>query len=60
MIEHNGTIDFSDEVLNSFTFEHLSRRWTDSEWNEFIKNPDYEMPDAILYDFIGGTYVKAS
>lgn len=60
MIEHNGTIDFSNGILNSFTFEHLSRRWTDAEWNKFISNPDYHMPDAVLYDFIGGTYVKAS
>ena len=58
MIDHDGTIDFSDGVLNSFTFEHLSRWWTDDEWDKFTKDKDYHMPDPILYDYIGGTYRK--
>ena len=58
MIDHDGTINFSDGVLHSFTFEHLSRRWTDDEWNKFISDESYHLPDAILYDYIGGTYVK--
>ena len=58
MINHDGTVDFSNGTLNSFTFEHLSRQWTDNEWNRFIKSDD-PLPDAILYEYIGGTYTKA-
>jgi len=57
MISHPGSIDFSDGELHSFTFEHLSRRWTDKEWKDYLDN-DMPLPDAILYDFIGGTYEK--
>ena len=56
MIDHYGSVDFSNGVLHSITFEHLSRPWTDKEWDEFISNPDYHLPDPILYDYIGGTY----
>ena len=59
MIDHYGSIDFSNGKLNSFTFEHLSRTWTEEEWNEFMNNENYEMPDSIIYEFIGGTYHKA-
>ncbi len=59
MIEHFGTVDFKDGVLNSFTFEHLSRPYTDEEWDKFTKDQSYHMPDAILYDYVGGTYTKA-
>ena len=58
MIEHFGSIDFSDGVLKSFTFKHLSRRWTEEEWDIYTKNEDAKLPDAILYDYVGGTYIK--
>lgn len=58
MIEHYGSIDFNDGRLNSFTFEHLSRNWTESEWDKFTKDESYMLPDAIIYDYVGGTYYK--
>ena len=59
MIDHWGSIDFSDGQLKSFTFEHLSRSWTDDEWNKYLSDENYQLPDAILYDYVGGTYYKA-
>ncbi len=59
MIDHYGSIDFSNGKLNSFTFEHLSRSWTEQEWDEFTSKPEYKMPDAIIYEYVGGTYHKA-
>ena len=59
MREHWGSIDFSDGQLKSFTFEHLSRSWTDDEWNKYLSDENYQLPDAILYDYVGGTYYKA-
>ena len=58
MIEHRGTIDFENGVLNSFSFEHLSREWTEEEWDIFTRDQSYSMPDPIIYDYIGGTYSK--
>ena len=58
LIEHFGEVDFSDGNLNSFTFEHLARYWTDSEWDQFTKDQNYHMPDAIIYEYVGGTYTK--
>ncbi len=58
MIDHYGSIDFSNGKLNSFTFEHLSRAWTEQEWNKYLSNDDYHLPDAIIYEYVGGTYVK--
>ena len=58
MLDHYGSIDFSNGKLNSFTFEHLSRNWTDAEWDKFTKDPNYRMPDAIIYEYAGGTYYK--
>ena len=60
MLFHYGEIDFSNGVLNSFTFEHLSRPWTDAEWKPYLSGEVDRMPDNILYDFKGGTYVKVS
>ena len=60
MIDHFGSVDFSDGVVNSFTFEHLSRRWTDKEWDLYTKDESYHLPDAILYDYIGGTYQRVN
>ena len=58
MLEHFGTIDFSNGELHSFSFEHLSRNWTDEEWDLFTKDQNYHMPDPIFYEYIGGTYYK--
>lgn len=41
------------------TYEHLSREWTDEEWDVFTRDKSYSMPDPIIYDYIGGTYTKA-
>ena len=59
MYDHFGSVDFEDGVLNSFTFEHLSRRWTDEEWDLFTRDKSYHMPDPIIYEYKGGTYTKA-
>ena len=58
MIDHYGTINFSNGVMNSFSFEHLSEPWTEKEWDEFIKNENYKLRDNILYEFVGGTYTR--
>ena len=60
MIEHFGEIDFSNGVLNSFSFEHLSRPWTDDEWNPYLKGEVDTLPDNILYEYVGGTYTKVA
>ena len=59
LVEHWGSVDFSDGQLKSFTFEHLSRYWTDEETDEWTKNENYQLPDPIYYEYIGGTYAKA-
>ncbi len=58
MVDHYGSIDFSDGKLKSFTFEHLSRSWTEAEWDEYTKDINAKLPDAIIYEYVGGTYVK--
>ena len=58
MIEHPGTVDFRDGRLNSFSFEHISRRWTEEEWDVYTRDKDATMPDAIIYEYAGGTYSK--
>ena len=58
MFDHYGEIDYSNGVMNSFTFEHLSRQWTEKEWGPYEKGIVDEMPDAVLYDYVGGTYMK--
>ncbi len=58
LVEHWGTVDYKDGILYSFTFEHLSRTWTDAEMDEWTKNLDYKLPDPIYYEYIGGTYKK--
>ena len=57
MIDHYGEIDFSNGVMNSFTFEYLSRPWTDKEWDLYIKY-DEPLPDNTLKQYVGGTYTK--
>ena len=56
MIDHWGTVDFSDGQAKSLTFEHCSRNWTDQEWDLFTRDESYHMPDPIIYDYVGGTY----
>ena len=58
MFDHWGTVDFSNGQINSLTFEHCSRNWTDEEWDLFTKDQSYHMPDPIDYRYIGGTYSK--
>lgn len=58
LVEHWGTVDYNDGILNSFTFEHLSRTWTDEEMDKWTKDLDYKLPDPIYYEYIGGTYLK--
>ena len=58
MLFHFGTIDYADGVMNSFTFEHLTREWSDAEWAPYLSGEVNELPDNILYDFVGGTYTK--
>ena len=60
MLFHYGEIDFSNGVLNSFTFEHLSRPWTEEEWKPYLSGKVDRLPDNILYDYVGGTYTKVS
>lgn len=60
MLFHYGEIDFSNGVLNSFTFEHLSRPWTEEEWKPYLSGEVDCLPDSILYDYVGGTYTKVS
>lgn len=50
-----GTVDFSDGILKEFTFEKVSRNWTESEWNDYVAGKA-DLPDPIQYDFVGGTY----
>ena len=54
-----GTIDYSDGVIKEFTFEKVSRNWTEGEWNEYVSGKA-DLPDPIQYDFIGGTYKNAA
>ena len=54
-----GTIDYSDGVIKEFTFEKVSRNWTEGEWNEYVSGKA-DLPDPIQYDFIGGTYRNAA
>ena len=58
MIDHYGEVDYANGVLNSFTFEHLSRVWTEEEWRPYISGAVDTMPDAVLYDYVGGTYTR--
>ncbi len=58
MVDHYGSLDFSEGHLQSFTFEHLSRSWTEDEWDEYTKSETATLPDAIIYEYVGGTYYK--
>ena len=53
-----GTVDYSEGVVHSFTFEHVSRSWSDGEWNKYIKGDIDELPDPIQYGYVGGTYTR--
>lgn len=61
LIEHWGSVDFSNNTLKSFTFEHLSRFWTDEEMDQWTKTGStYTLPDPIYYEYVGGTYSKVN
>lgn len=60
MVEHWGTVDFSNGELHSFSFERLSREWSEEEWDLFTKDESYHMPDPTISDYIGGTYTKVA
>ena len=53
-----GSVDFSDGELKSFTFEKISRSWSEAEWGQYIKK-GIDLPDPVQYDYVGGTYIKA-
>lgn len=53
-----GTIDFSDGELKSFTFEHISRSWSEGEWKKYLNKDIDELPDPIQHDYVGGAYTK--
>ena len=52
-----GTVDFVDGVLNGFTFEKVSKNWTEKEMNDYVSGKG-ELPDPVQYDYVGGTYTK--
>ena len=58
MIDHWGTANYSDGHLNSFTFVHLSRCWSDAEMDKFMDDGPSALPDAIDYAYVGGTYTR--
>ncbi len=58
MIDHDGEVNFDGDRLLSFSFEHLSRAYTEEEWNRYLNDESYQLPNAIIYDFKGGTYIK--
>lgn len=53
-----GSVDFSDGELKSFTFEKISRSWSEAEWKKYVKDGT-ELPDPVQYGYVGGTYTKA-
>lgn len=60
MYEHWGTVNFANGEVTSLTFEHISRAWSEKEWDDFTKDESYHMPDPIIYEYAGGTYTKAN
>ena len=59
MKETWGSVDLDGGHVNSFTFEYLSRNWTDEEMDKYTKDESYFPPDPKLYEYIGGTYTRA-
>lgn len=54
-----GTVDYSDGIVKEFTFEKISRSWSDGEWNKYISGKE-DLPDPVQYGFVGGTYKNAA
>ena len=52
-----GSVDYLDGVVNSFTFEKISRSWSDGEWNKYISGKE-DLPDPVQYGYVGGTYTR--
>ena len=53
-----GTVDYSDGIVKSFTFEKISRSWSEGEWKKYIAK-EAELPDPVQYGYVGGTYKNA-
>ena len=53
------TVDFSDGMVKEFTFEKVSRNWTEGEWDDYVAGKA-DLPDPVQYDFVGGTYKNAA
>jgi len=58
MQETWGSVDLNGGHVNSFTFEYLSRSWTEEEMDRYTKDESYFPPDPKLYEYIGGTYTR--
>lgn len=54
-----GTVDYSDSVVKEFTFEKISRGWSEEEWNKYVAGKE-DLPDPVQYGFVGGTYKNAA
>ena len=50
-----GTVDYSDGIVKEFTFEKISRSWSDGEWNKYVSGKE-NLPDPVQYGYVGGTY----
>ena len=53
-----GTVDYSDSIVKSFTFEKISRSWSEGEWKKYLAK-EAELPDPVQYGYVGGTYTRA-
>ena len=54
-----GTVDYSDGIVREFTFEKISRSWSDDEWNKYVAGKA-DLPDPVQYGYVGGTYINVA
>ena len=54
-----GTVDYSDGIVKSFTFEKISRSWSEGEWKKYLAK-EAELPDPVQYGYVGGTYTNTA
>lgn len=59
MIDLWGTVEFLENHIVSFTFEYLSRNWTNDEMDRYTESGPSVLPDVKAYDYIGGTYSRS-
>ena len=52
-----GTVVYEDGIVKQFTFEKISRSWSDEEWNKYVAGKA-DLPDPVQYGFVGGTYIN--